>query len=161
MSVIVTLVFVYIVNTLGIILPRKLAERKPERWAYRCVKLVYYLEFLFIPILFLTDITTKGVVINGEFVAADKNLYKSTEDAGFGYKSKVQGKKGGNFALEQEIVQAMMSSRYFQHIYAENIEQYINYPADNRALVELIEPSKKPKTQTQQQIGRASCRERV
>lgn len=63
LSVIVTLVFVYIVNTLGIILPRKLAERKPERWAYRCVKLVYYLEFLFIPILFLTDITTKGIMV--------------------------------------------------------------------------------------------------
>lgn len=63
LSITVTLVFVYMVNTLGIILPRKLAERKPERWAYRCVRLVYFSEILFSPILFLTDFTTKGIMM--------------------------------------------------------------------------------------------------
>ena len=62
-AVVVTLVFVYVVNTVGIILPRKLAERKPERWAYRCVKLVYCFEVFFMPILYLTDITSKGILM--------------------------------------------------------------------------------------------------
>ena len=63
LSVVLTLVFSYVVNTLGVILPRKLAERKPERWAYRCVKLVRALELIFMPILFLTDVTTKGILM--------------------------------------------------------------------------------------------------
>ena len=62
-AVVVTLVFVYVVNTVGIILPRKLAERKPERWAYRCVKFVYCFEVFFMPILYLTDITSKGILM--------------------------------------------------------------------------------------------------
>lgn len=62
-AVVVTLVFVYVVNTVGIILPRKLAERKPERWAYRCVKFVYCFEVFFMPILYLTDVTSKGILM--------------------------------------------------------------------------------------------------
>ena len=63
MSVVVTLLFVYVINTIGIILPRKLAERKPERWAFRCVDLVRLAEILFTPILLLTDVTTQGILM--------------------------------------------------------------------------------------------------
>ena len=62
-SVVVTIVFVYVINTVGIILPRKLAERKPERWAYRCVNFVRVAEVLFTPILILTNVTTRGLMM--------------------------------------------------------------------------------------------------
>ena len=62
-SVVVTMLFVYVINTIGIILPRKLAERKPEKWAYRCVNFVRFVELLFTPILVLTNVTTRGIMM--------------------------------------------------------------------------------------------------
>ena len=62
-SVIVTILFVYVINTVGIILPRKLAERKPERWAYRCVRFVHLVEIVVSPILALTNDSTWGIML--------------------------------------------------------------------------------------------------
>lgn len=62
-SIVGTVVFVYLVHTVGILVPCRLAERKPERWAYRCVNLVRFAEILCAPILVLTDITTKGILM--------------------------------------------------------------------------------------------------
>ena len=62
-SVVVTMLFVYVLNTIGIILPRKLAERKPEKWAYRCINFIRFMEVLFAPVLALTNVTTRGILM--------------------------------------------------------------------------------------------------
>lgn len=60
---VVVILFLYAVTTFGIILPRKLAARKPEKWAYRFVYIVWVLDLLFTPLMWLTDVTGKGIMM--------------------------------------------------------------------------------------------------
>lgn len=62
-AIIVGLVFIYLVTSFGIMLPRRLAFRKPEKWAYRCVGVIRILDKLFTPLMALPNWTVKGVLM--------------------------------------------------------------------------------------------------
>ena len=54
-DVIIFVILILIVLVFGIYTPQKVASRKPEAWALRLAGPVHVVEFLFYPIIFLTD----------------------------------------------------------------------------------------------------------
>ncbi len=62
-AIVVGLILIYLVTSFGILLPRRLALRNPEKWAYRCVRYVHVLDIVFTPLLTLTNWTVKGVMM--------------------------------------------------------------------------------------------------
>ncbi len=62
-SVVITILFIYIIVCFGIMLPRKLAERSPESWALKLAGIMRFIEILFTPILAITKITTEKILI--------------------------------------------------------------------------------------------------
>lgn len=62
-------VLLYITLTLGVLLPKKVAARVPERWAYACIGPVYVITRLLSPFTGLVTVTTNGILrifgING------------------------------------------------------------------------------------------------
>lgn len=62
-SVLVVLLMICVITTFGITLPRKLANRKPEKWAYACVCFVRVMDVVFTPLLALVDLFTNGVMM--------------------------------------------------------------------------------------------------
>ena len=62
-SVIVVLLLICIITTFGIMLPRKLANRKPEKWAYGMVRFIRLLDILFTPFLAVMDLFTRGIMM--------------------------------------------------------------------------------------------------
>ncbi len=69
-SVLSTLVLLYITLTLGVLLPKKIAVRVPEKWAYFCITPVYFVTKLLYPFTGLVTATTNGILrvfgINGK-----------------------------------------------------------------------------------------------
>lgn len=61
-AVLSTLALLYITLTLGVLLPKKLAARNPERWAYVCVGPVYFLMKVFGPFIGLVSVTAGGIL---------------------------------------------------------------------------------------------------
>lgn len=61
-SVLSTLVLLYITLTLGVLLPKKIAARIPERWAYLCINPVCFFTKLFLPFTGLVTVTTNGIL---------------------------------------------------------------------------------------------------
>ncbi len=57
-----TFVLLYVFLTFGILVPKKIAARYPEKWAYALVNPIYYLTKLFIPLNFFVSITSNLVV---------------------------------------------------------------------------------------------------
>lgn len=74
-AVLSTVLLLYITLTLGVLLPKKLAARNPERWAYGCVRPVYFVVRLFAPFIGLVGATASGILrifgINGNADEAD------------------------------------------------------------------------------------------
>ncbi len=74
-AVLSTFLLLYITLTLGVLLPKKLAARNPERWAYVCVRPVYCVMKLFAPFIGLVSVTANGILrifgINGNADGAD------------------------------------------------------------------------------------------
>lgn len=69
-SVLSTLVLLYITLTLGVLLPKKIAVRVPENWAYFCITPVYFVTKLLYPFTGLVTATTNGILrvfgVNGK-----------------------------------------------------------------------------------------------
>ncbi|MCM1187796.1 MAG: hemolysin family protein [bacterium] len=69
-SVLSTLLLLYITLTLGVLLPKKLAARIPDRWAYFCITPVYFLTKLLSPFTGLVTVTTGAILrlfgVNGK-----------------------------------------------------------------------------------------------
>lgn len=62
-SMIVTMfVLLYIVLTFGVLLPKKIAVRAPEKWAYACITPVYFITMLLKPCTWLVSVTVKGIL---------------------------------------------------------------------------------------------------
>lgn len=61
-AVLSTILLLYITLTLGVLLPKKLAERNPERWAYVCIGPVSFIMKLFTPFIGLVSATTGGIL---------------------------------------------------------------------------------------------------
>lgn len=81
-SVLSTLFLLYITLTLGVLLPKKMAARVPDRWAYFCITPVYFLTKLFSPFTGLVAATTGGIL----------RLFG------------MSGKDGGTDVTEEEII---------------------------------------------------------
>ena len=61
-TVIVLLVFLYILLTFGVLLPQKIAARIPEKWAYACITPVTVVMRLLRPLTGLVTATAKGIL---------------------------------------------------------------------------------------------------
>lgn len=70
-----TLLLLYITLTLGVLLPKKIAARNPERWAYFCITPVYFVTKLLLPFTGLVTATTNGILklcgMSGKQAGAD------------------------------------------------------------------------------------------
>lgn len=61
-AVVSAFVLLYITLTLGVLLPKKIAARMPEKWAYACIGPVYLVTKLFAPFTGLVTATTNGIL---------------------------------------------------------------------------------------------------
>ncbi len=57
-----TVLLLYITMTLGVLLPRRIAMRIPEKWAYAFVTPVYFVMKIFRPFTGLAGVTTNGIL---------------------------------------------------------------------------------------------------
>lgn len=55
-------VLIYVILTFGVLLPKKLASRFPDKWAYFCINPIYYVTKVLSPLTGLVDITTNGLL---------------------------------------------------------------------------------------------------
>ena len=61
-AVLSTILLLYITLTLGVLLPRKIAARMPEKWAYAFVTPVFFVTKFFFPFTGLASVTSKGIL---------------------------------------------------------------------------------------------------
>ena len=53
---------IYILLTFGVLIPRKMASRKPEKWAYACIDPIFWITRLLSPLTGLVNLTAKGIL---------------------------------------------------------------------------------------------------
>ena len=61
-AVLSALLLLYITLTIGVLLPKKIAARAPERGAYLCITPVFFLTKVLSPFTGLVTVTTKGIL---------------------------------------------------------------------------------------------------
>ena len=61
-AVLSALLLLYITLKIGVLLPKKIAARAPERWAYLCITPVFFLTKVLSPFTGLVTVTTKGIL---------------------------------------------------------------------------------------------------
>lgn len=63
LSLLVTItVLIYILLTFGVVLPKKLAVKYPDKWAYMCINPVYYVTKILSPYTGLVTVTAGGIL---------------------------------------------------------------------------------------------------
>lgn len=60
--VLTVMVLIYILLAFGVLLPKKLAVRQPEKWAYLCINPVYYVMKILSPFTGLVTVTVNGIL---------------------------------------------------------------------------------------------------
>lgn len=61
-SMLSTLLLLYITLTLGVLLPKKIAQRMPEKWAYACITPVFLVTQMLLPFTGLVSVSVKGIL---------------------------------------------------------------------------------------------------
>lgn len=62
-TVVLTLAFLlYILLTFGVLLPKKIAVRHSEAWAYACINPAYFVAMIFLPMTGLVTVSANGVL---------------------------------------------------------------------------------------------------
>lgn len=61
-TVLTFLILIYILLTFGVLLPKRIAARAPEKWAYACVNAVDFVTMLLKPLTGLVTATTEGIL---------------------------------------------------------------------------------------------------
>ena len=61
-AVLSAFLLLYITLTIGVLLPKKMGARAPERWAYLCITPVFFLTKLFAPFTGLVNLTTNAIL---------------------------------------------------------------------------------------------------
>lgn len=62
-STAVTMLFLlYVILTFGVLLPKKLAARQPEKWAYACINPVYYITVILLPLTRLVSLSVRLIM---------------------------------------------------------------------------------------------------
>ncbi|MBQ2802284.1 MAG: HlyC/CorC family transporter, partial [Lachnospiraceae bacterium] len=54
-------ILIYGLLTFGVLLPKKIAAQKAEKWAYACINIVYAVTKLLLPLTGLVTVTTNGI----------------------------------------------------------------------------------------------------
>ena len=65
---------IYILLTFGVLIPRKMASRQPEKWAYACIDPIYIITRLLAPLTGLVNLTAKGILFFGCLSCFQNNL---------------------------------------------------------------------------------------
>lgn len=60
--VLTMLILLYILLTFGVLLPKRIASRVPEKWAYACITPVFYITVLLFPFTRLVTITVNALL---------------------------------------------------------------------------------------------------
>lgn len=72
-AVLSAVLLLYITLTLGVLLPRKIAARIPEKWALACVTPVFLVTRIFYPFTALASVTSDGILrLFGVNISADQ-----------------------------------------------------------------------------------------
>lgn len=76
---IATVLMLYVLLTFGVLLPKKLGTRYPEKWTFACVNLIYLMTRLLSPFTYIVMVSTQGIfrVIG---LKSDDDLYDVTEE---------------------------------------------------------------------------------
>lgn len=61
-AVLATFLLLYITLTVGVLLPKKIAARVPEKWAYACITPVYLVTKILSPLTGLVSVTSDGIL---------------------------------------------------------------------------------------------------
>lgn len=73
-TVLTIAVVLYIILTFGVLLPKKIAVRIPEKWAYTCINPIYFITILLSPFIKLVMATTNLLMwIGGVKASAEEN----------------------------------------------------------------------------------------
>ncbi len=73
------IILVYILLTFGVWLPKKLAAKNPDKWAYLCITPIYYVTKILTPFTKLISATTSGILrLFG--IKDDKDMIDVTEE---------------------------------------------------------------------------------
>lgn len=102
-AVLVMLILLYILLTFGVLLPKRLASRVPERWAYTCIPLIWRITRLLKPLTGLVTATVEGLLFL------------------FG----IRDKGNGNEMIEEEII-SMVHEGHEQGLIQESEAQMIS-----------------------------------
>lgn len=95
-AILSTLLILYITLTLGVLLPKKIAARVPEKWAYACINPVYFVTKALSPFTGLVTVTVRGILM----------LFGMGADAGEGDVTEEEIIHMVNEGHEQGIIQA-------------------------------------------------------
>lgn len=95
-AVLSSFLILYITLTVGVLLPKKIAARVPEKWAYACINPVYFVTKLLSPFTGLVTVTVKGILM----------LFGAGGDAGEGDVTEEEIIHMVNEGHEQGIIQA-------------------------------------------------------
>lgn len=72
-------VLVYVLLTFGVLLPKKIAAKFPEKWAYSCINIIYYVMMVLSPLTSIVTVSTNGILrIFG--MKADEDTSDVTEE---------------------------------------------------------------------------------
>ena len=78
-AILMTAALIYILLTFGVLLPKRLGARYPEKWAYLCINPVYYATGALSPFTGLAAVTADGILrLFG--LKADKDVSDVTEE---------------------------------------------------------------------------------
>ncbi len=61
-AILATVLILYITLTVGVLLPKKIAVKAPEKWAYACITPVFFVTKLLLPFTALVTATTNGIL---------------------------------------------------------------------------------------------------
>lgn len=61
-TVLAFFLLIYIVISFGVLLPKRIAARMPEKWSYSCINAVYVVTGIFLPITALVTATVNGIL---------------------------------------------------------------------------------------------------
>ncbi|MCI8788172.1 MAG: HlyC/CorC family transporter [Lachnospiraceae bacterium] len=61
-AVLATFLLLYITLTLGVLLPKKIGARFPEKWAYACITPIYFVTKVLSPFTGLVNLTANGIL---------------------------------------------------------------------------------------------------
>lgn len=61
-AVLSTFLLLYITLTIGVLLPKKIAARVPEKWAYACVTPVFWVTRILLPFTGIVTVTANGIL---------------------------------------------------------------------------------------------------